>query len=308
MSESKTLLQQIEEEAVDSKSDVAALLRKCIVLASRLQNQPLKQWLKKELNGYKTNDELPSYRIIPCNSLGVFYGSGWSKLSDAPIPPSCIPEKYRKIMSEVTILDGIGELQSIVNKDENEESICQPWPADLIALVSRSIYRNMSMVSAHKTCPATAIIGILETIRSRILDFVLALEENCPEAGEAIGSTKLDKKEIDQMVTNNIFKGVGNVALQCGTVSQNNTVNVEKGNWILLENLLREAKIEAEHIRELKDILEKDPPKSKTNLGSHLSAWIGTICAKAASGLYSIPFDTISNVLAGAICKYMGIA
>ena len=110
------------------------------------------------------------------------------------------------------------------------------------------------------------------------------------------------------MVTNNIFKGVGNVALQCGTVTQNNTVNVEKGNWILLENLLREAKIEAEHIRELKDILEKDPPKSKANLGSRLSAWIGTICAKAASGLYSIPFDTISGVLVGAICKYMGFA
>ena len=110
------------------------------------------------------------------------------------------------------------------------------------------------------------------------------------------------------MVTNNIFKDVGNVALQCETVVQNNTVNVEKGNWILLENLLREVKIETERISELKDILEKDPPKSKTNLGSRLSAWIGTICAKAASGLYSIPFETISGVLVGAICKYMGFA
>lgn len=108
------------------------------------------------------------------------------------------------------------------------------------------------------------------------------------------------------MVTNNIFKGVGNVALQCGTVTQNNTVNVEKGNWALLETLLREIKIEQARIDELKDILEKEPPKAKDQFGTRLSKWIGSICAKAANGLYAIPFEVISGVLAGAICKYMG--
>ena len=51
MSENKTLLQQIEEEAVDSKSDVASLLRKCQVLATRLRNDALKDWIRYELNG-----------------------------------------------------------------------------------------------------------------------------------------------------------------------------------------------------------------------------------------------------------------
>lgn len=108
------------------------------------------------------------------------------------------------------------------------------------------------------------------------------------------------------MVTNNIFKGVGNIALQCGTVTQNNTVNVEKGNWDLLETFLREIKIEAEAIGELKSILAEAPPKSKSQFGTRLSKWIGAICAKAANGLYAIPFEVISGVLAGAICKYMG--
>ena len=307
MGESKSLLQQIEEEAVDSKSDMAALLRKCLVLASRLQNNTLKKWAWCELNGYTNMKELPNYRKFQVQSIGDFCGYGGSSLTNAPIPLLNVPEEFREDVSRCWFLESVAELQALSMKTK-EIAVCQNWSADLIAHMAGRFYRGMNMISARKVISLTKVTKVLETVRNRILDFVLALEENCPEAGEAIGSTKLDRKEIEQMVTNNIFKDVGNVALQCETVVQNNTVNVEKGNWILLENLLREVKIETERISELKDILDKDPPKSKTNLGSRLSAWIGTTCSKAASGLYSIPFETISGVLVGAICKYMGFA
>lgn len=308
MEERKNLLRQIEEEAVDSKSDVASLLRKCQVLASRLQNEALKCWVRRELSGYKAREELPPYRVIPCNSLGNFCGFGGRALNHAPIPPSCVPEKYRSLLSEFLIMDGVGELQSIAKNVNAGETLSQPWPADLIALVSRDIYRNMSMVSAYKACPITTVVGVLEVIRNRILDFVLELEEKCPEAGEAIDSTTIGEKELDQMVTTNIFKGNGNVAFHCGTATQQYMVSIEKGNWNMLERFLQEIKIESDKINELKDILQKEPPKSKNEWGSRISAWMGSVCAKAATGIYSIPFDVISGVLANAISKYWGVA
>lgn len=303
MSESKTLLQQIEEEAVDSKSDVAALLRKCQVLATRLHNDSLKDWIWHELNGYPHPTDIPEYRIVPCQSVGTFYGLG-KTLKNAPIPPMCVPEEARDVLFTLHFTQGAGTLQALLA--DTDGTVIASWPSDLVALLSQKVYHDMGMINAHMECSSSAIVKILETIRNRILDFVLALEEDCPSAGEPIGSTKLDEKKIDQMVTNNIFKGVGNLALQCGTVSQTNTVNVEKGNWALLENFLREIKIEKERIDELKDILQQEPPKSKEQFGTRLSQWIGSICAKAASGMYSIPFAMISGVLTTAICKYFG--
>ena len=164
----------------------------------------------------------------------------------------------------------------------------------------------MGMLDAHIECSSGSIVKILETVRNRILDFVLALEEDNPDAGEAIGTAKIDRKRIDQMVTNNIFKGVGNIALQCGAVTQNNTVNVEKGNWALLEGLLKGLKIANEEIAELKQILEEEHPQSKAQFGDRLSAWLGGLTAKAAQGIYDISTGTVSGVIAAAICKYYG--
>ena len=47
-----TLLEDIQNSAVDSKSDLAALLRKCKLLAARLGSRPLEDWLLWESNGY----------------------------------------------------------------------------------------------------------------------------------------------------------------------------------------------------------------------------------------------------------------
>lgn len=47
-----TVLEEIQNEAVDSKSDLGALLRKCKVLAARLGSKQLQDWLIWESNGY----------------------------------------------------------------------------------------------------------------------------------------------------------------------------------------------------------------------------------------------------------------
>ena len=299
----KNLLQQIEEETVDSKSDVASLLRKCQVLASRLHNDSLKGWIHNELNGYSPQLEIPEYRVFPCQSVGSFYGMGRT-MKNAPIPPMCVPEEIRDCLFTLRFYQGVGTLQELLTNDNGTVTV--PWPGDLVALLSQKVYQGMGMLDAHIECPSGSIVKVLETVRNRILDFVLALEEDSPNAGDAIGTVKIDKKRIDQMVTNNIFKGVGNIALQCGAVTQNNTVNVEKGNWALLEGLLKGFKIANEEIAELKEILENEKPKEKAQFGDRLSAWLGMLTAKAAQGVYDISTGTVSGVIAAAICKYYG--
>ena len=52
-----TLLQQIQNEAVDASGDVAPLLRRCRILAQRLAVDEFKSWVIWELEGYPTDEE-----------------------------------------------------------------------------------------------------------------------------------------------------------------------------------------------------------------------------------------------------------
>jgi len=60
-----TLIEEIQREAVDSKSDLGMLLRKCKLLAARLGSKPLEDWLLWESNGYPGDVQVPDYRIWP---------------------------------------------------------------------------------------------------------------------------------------------------------------------------------------------------------------------------------------------------
>ena len=46
------LLRQIRDAAVDGSEPIANVLRKCAVLAARLDNAEFKAWVFSELNGY----------------------------------------------------------------------------------------------------------------------------------------------------------------------------------------------------------------------------------------------------------------
>ena len=305
MSKRKTLLEQIEEEAVAADSDLATLLRKCCVLAARLQNAALKKWAVSELNGYTNAKDIPDYRKFVAQSFGDFSGYAGRTLTNAPIPLLNVPAKYREGVSRFWFLESVAELQSLATTN-NKGLIYQNWSADLVAHLARSFYQDMNMLSAHKTVSATTVIKILETVRNRILNFVLELENEFPNVGEKAGEPILDGAKVNDLVSKLILKDVANVSIGCGQVAQQATVNVETGNWALLEGLLKEFKIANAEIAELKEILESEKPKRKAQFGDRLSAWIGGLTAKAAQGVYDISSGTVSGVIAAALCKYYG--
>ena len=91
-----SLLREIQNAAIDSKTDLASLLRKCKVLAIRLGSADFRKWVDDELSGYKSTGDLPDYRILQVNSKGHFAGAFGSGINNADLPLFCIPEEYRE--------------------------------------------------------------------------------------------------------------------------------------------------------------------------------------------------------------------
>jgi AbiTii len=73
-----SLIKEVVDLAVDRKSSVADLLRKCLVLAYELDNDALRDWADKELDGYREDDDVPAYRKIATHAAGLFIGP-WAR-------------------------------------------------------------------------------------------------------------------------------------------------------------------------------------------------------------------------------------
>ncbi len=211
-----TLLRQIQDAALDSDVDLADLLRKCKVLASRLKHAEFGDWVTNELNGYPDNAEVPAYRKLRVHSLGHFTGPFGSGMRNAPIPAALVPEKLRHVVHDQVFLEPVGALAAHVSKQKNT-TLHAKWPADIIAYLQRRhpMYEDMVLADAWRVIPSAAIRGILDTIRTRVLDFALALEEQEPMAGDNQPGEK--PKVTGELVTNiyntTIHGGLANVGV-----------------------------------------------------------------------------------------------
>ncbi len=86
------LLEDIQNAAADSSSDVSTLLRKCKILAARLDKQRLEDWLIWESDGYPKDVPVPEYRIWRLQVKGNFLGA-YSSQSHAPVPTALLPKR-----------------------------------------------------------------------------------------------------------------------------------------------------------------------------------------------------------------------
>lgn len=59
------LLAQVEDGAPDSSTSLADTLRKGISLGCQAGSEELRDWARRELDGYKVEDQLPVYWVLP---------------------------------------------------------------------------------------------------------------------------------------------------------------------------------------------------------------------------------------------------
>ncbi len=231
-----SLLREIQDAAIDSKTDLASLLRKCKVLAARLGSEEFKSWVDAELSGYREVEDLPEYRILHVTSKGHFSGAFGSGMNNADIPLMCLPEKFRETMARSNMMEPVASIEALVIKSDGGTAQ-EPWNPDFVAMVGQKIYQGMNCMQAWKVIPITALIAALDEIRNRILNFVLEIEAQDPAAGEAaLNSMPVPPEKVNQIFNTYISGSVGNVATGSHSFEQhatNNDTNAELFSQLL---------------------------------------------------------------------------
>lgn len=229
-------------------------MRKCLFLASKTGSEQFKKWVTAELNGYDSDDSIPKYRIISCHSKGDFSRPG-GILKNLVIDVEQLGDDIYDLYGESVVSISVASIESLVSNARNEGGmlIQRPWDPAITRIVSSKIYEDMICIRAWSESPVPLFVGILDQVKTMVLNFALDLEDKLPNI-EDIKLSKQDEKIVTQTFNNHIY-GNANVA----NASENFSQNLQTKSNELIENLISElTKIKSKGIDT--DVIDKVIP------------------------------------------------
>lgn len=245
-----SLVLELQREAMDPHARLSDILRKAVVVATKLEIEELKSWAERELKGYG-NSEIPSYRKVQgeLKAHNPYHGY---------IPVVIQDTKIAKMLSHRDIGQPVSELEALCFQDKKESSLQVPLPHEwLMKIFGNSEEFHLGMVPTLVVGRAQ-LLGILDGVRNEVLNWSLELEKQ-GILGEGM---TFSKEEINKAssTTYNIktFKGVlGNV----------NASNIQFGDYSSIHSELKDKGVPQNERNELENILDDlrtaEPQKHK---------------------------------------------
>lgn len=308
-----TLMTDIQD-ACASKGDVGDLLRKALILARRVKSAELEQWVKRELNGYEDKADVPDYRVVRPDSTGTFHGPFGARITNAPIPLSLVPEVVRRAVEVVHLSEPIATYATLAEETGEGQTVIR-WRAEAIAYTNKEsvIYPRMGLADAYMHIGRAQLVGMVDTVRTRLLEFALGLADVDPQAGEA-GSKLPPAEQLTQIFNQTIYAdqaviGGGEIVAKnkntTTNVTNSSNVQVAIGDRIkqALKNVPRdkEGKGEAEALEATAAAIEKDVKKEEDRKGAlECVAGIAEQLANGAGRLALVVkalFDKLETIL-----------
>jgi len=295
------LINKISEEGV-SLTDI---LIRTKVLAFQLKNEKLKVWINNELNGYDSASQLPDYRILHCEIIGTI-SNGFQRATNYPIPLIGLDDDMTNQMKIFNLFQSISSIDIMLFKGNNAKMIMN-IPPDLYGYLSKDFDNGFQIEIARREISKTQIIQVLTSVKSKLLDFLLELNDAFGEETLQNLSQGKEKETITSLFNSSVFGNnttiiVGNENSQNFKIENNLLKNFKE-----LEKYFDENKIETENIKELSEIIDTDNQNDETKeFGYKVKNWISKMITKSMDGSWTIGLSAAGKVLADGISKYYG--
>jgi hypothetical protein len=270
-----------------------------LVLSYNIKSDSLKAWVSKELNGYQYDDpDLPEYRQIGAPAKGMFLGSLGQQINDQPIPSAILKEEHRHWAERARLTQPIAAYEDV----KGDENRVIPWPANLVVLYQAKFFDgNMGLNRAWQDIPGTIMVGIVDTVRTRLLTFVLELKEQTVE--EDVSVEKLPPSTVQTLVQMTVIGGT-NVF---GNVEQFAANTVQLGDVASLRGTLAALGVDHQEFAQLQADIEADTVEEPKTVGKRTREWVGRNAKAAGKGAVKIGADVATTVMTEAIKRYMGL-
>lgn len=197
---------ELQREALDEKISIESLMRKAYLVARKLNLKEFEEWISQEQNGYK--QEVPEYRNIAGEIKAWNPYHGWI--------PMVLSADISDLVSKMPIPTSISELQDVYNSSEG--TVC----LSVNGTLTEWFNSNMDFIPTKYQFFSTKseLYRIMSTVRNKILDWALLLEEN-GIVGEGMTFTDIEKKiahntHVINNYINNFYAEVSDIDMQQG--------------------------------------------------------------------------------------------
>ena len=290
------LLDEIRTDLTSETATLPNTLRKARVLAHELQSQELRDWVSNELGGYPVEATVPSYRQFRLPVFGTFHGPFMRVTGqEIPIYDYDLPEGAKDFLDSLTVVEGIAALGALIESGDKKHR--RPLPIEITLSLQSVVHMTGGMVlhEMYHQLPRYIFAGILDSVKSRLLDFVLDLQEKEVTA-ERLNNGDADREAVRNAITVNIYGG-RNVVGAGGNVHQE--FSIREGDVDSLISHLRAHNVSDEDLDELKDALAAEPNATP-------SAWVKKMTTKALRGAWQAGVADVPEMLERAIQKFCG--
>jgi hypothetical protein len=296
------LINELIEQLSDENAHLSGILLKAKILAHRIGNTEMANWVNSEINGYGSN-ELPPYRIIRGQLVGPI-SNGYVRYPEVVLPTRKYEKEFGRDLNEINLGQSISALENIPSDPASGE-LGIPLGPETFSPLSKYYEGGFHVESARVRISPGNISSVLAQIRSKLLDLLLAMDSNLTDSGsssESIGEKK--KAEFRGLFQSAMFGDNTTII-----IGNNNTqiVDVEKQNFASVKKVLLTNRVSAEDVHLLEEIIDVDnldPEKKK--FGDKTRGWIATMLSKAMDGTWQIQIGIASELLAHIIKRYLG--
>lgn len=180
------LVPELVNMASDPAVSTTDLLRRALVVAHRLEVSELADWIKSELNGY--TGEVPVHRIIT--------GQLCAEDSYQRRVPFVIPPEISSFIPPIKLHQSIPELMGLA---QSGHMLLSYFPAEIEKILMQMI--GSGLRNEHRPVhqfSSMQVTGVIERVRSRILDWALDLEVR-GIIGDGMSFTPEEKQTVQEM-------------------------------------------------------------------------------------------------------------
>lgn len=216
-----------------------------------------------------------------------------------------MPEEFRHWGNLAKLTQGVAAYDAAV-KSGSQDPLKIPWPQDLVLYVQSDFYRGYTLAEAWQVLPMSSLTTLCDTVRNRVIDFALEVDETLSGYGEDVKS--MPKSEVTKSVTNIIY---GNNNIMSGNsrdIIYRAESNVSSQDWCALADIVSSLGFSDSHIAELKQAIDEDANASMTDgIGPKTASWLGTALGYVSRGGAKVGIEVASKTLTAAITNFLDL-
>lgn len=159
--ENTTLADLVEDRVSLEKS-----LYRALVLAKETQNKPLEGWIRSELRGYKSDDDLPDYRKTKSTNFRYSGINGNMRVTKASLPVGFIRDEIMDMIKDVEYREGIRQIEDFANSS-SAGAIDRSM---LAGEVARNTQGVVQCVALEQLLPPSFFSSIVADVKDRLIE------------------------------------------------------------------------------------------------------------------------------------------